>query len=125
MGPWVFIANPYSSRLLTSKDWDGFKTAGAELLSSFSAKRAEIEKRFAGKPQNVISRKLIAERKVLEESIYAAAKERNCTVGKWMLFPTSEYVDDVWEKVAIGTGEGNLGTAAKVSTDGEKGMKES
>jgi hypothetical protein len=32
-----------------------------------------------------------------------------------MLFPTSDNVDDVWEKVAIGTAEGQLGIAAKVS----------
>jgi hypothetical protein len=90
--------------------------AGAELLSSFSAKRAEIEEQFARNPQNVISHKLTPERKALEESICAAAKQRNCTTGKWMLFPTLENVDDVWEKVTIGTGEGQLGIAAKVST---------
>jgi hypothetical protein len=54
-------------------------------------------------------------RKALEESTCTAAKERNCTTGKWMLFPTSDNVDDVWEKVAIGTAEGQLGIAAKVS----------
>jgi hypothetical protein len=59
---------------------------------------------------------LTPERKALEESICATAKERNCTTGKWMLFLTSENVDDVWEKVAIGTAEGQLGIAAKVST---------
>jgi hypothetical protein len=59
---------------------------------------------------------LTPERKALEESICAAARERNCTTGKWMFFPTSENVDDVWEKVAIGTAEGQLGIAAKVST---------
>jgi hypothetical protein len=34
LGPWIFIANPYTSHLPTSEDWAGFKTAGAELLSS-------------------------------------------------------------------------------------------
>jgi hypothetical protein len=124
LGPWIFIANPYTSHLPTSEDWAGFKTAGAELLSSFSAKRAEIEKQFAGKSQNAIWRKSAAERKALEKSIYAAAKERNCTTGKWMLFPTSEYVDDLWEKVAVGTAERQLGIAAKVSTADEEIGKE-
>jgi hypothetical protein len=115
-GPWIFIANPYTSHPLAREDWAGFKTAGVELLSSFSTKRAEIEEQFASNPQNAISQKLTPERKALEESICAAAKERNCTTGKWMLFPTSDNVDDVWEKVAIGTAEGQLGITAKVST---------
>ncbi len=37
-----------------------------------------------------------------------------------MFFPTSEYVDDVWEKVAIGIAGRQLGIAAKVSTADEE-----
>jgi Basophilic leukemia-expressed protein Bles03 len=85
-GPWIFIANPYTSHPLAREDWAGFKTAVAELLSSFSTKRADIEEQFAGNPHNVISQKLTPERKALEESICAAAKERNCTIGNGCSF---------------------------------------
>ncbi|KAI9775391.1 MAG: hypothetical protein M1839_001246 [Geoglossum umbratile] len=56
------------------------------------------------------------ERGVLEGFILTIAKETNCTSGKWMLFPTKDSVDDMWAKVATATAEGQLGTAAKVST---------
>jgi hypothetical protein len=38
--------------------------------------------------------------------------------------PASEYVDDAWEKVAVGTAERQLGIAAKVSTADEEIGKE-
>jgi hypothetical protein len=41
-----------------------------------------------------------------------------------MLFPMSEYVDDVWEEVAVGTAERQFGIAAKVSTADEEIGKE-
>jgi len=68
-----------------------------------------------GKAKANITRKVTPLRKQLEKDLLAAAKERECTTGKWMLFPTVEDVDYVWGKVAKGTAEGELGVAAKVA----------
>jgi Domain of unknown function (DUF1917) len=45
------------------------------------------------------------------------AKSKGMTNGKWMLFPSSDMVDEMWRKVAKATLEGTLGCAAKVATD--------
>jgi len=37
-------------------------------------------------------------------------------VGKWLIFPKHEDVDDTWAKIALNTEQGNLGSIAKVST---------
>lgn len=73
-----------------------------------------------GKAKATITRKVTPLRKELEKDLLAAAKERKCTTGKWMLFPTVEDVDYVWGKVAKGTAERELGVAAKVAA-GEDG----
>lgn len=76
-----------------------------------------------GKAKGTVTRKVTPLRKQLENDLLAAAKERECATGKWMLFPTVEDVDYVWAKVAKGTAEGELGVAAKVAAreDGVEG----
>lgn len=68
-----------------------------------------------GKAKATITRKVAPLRKEVEGDLLEAAREKGCTSGKWMLFPTVEDVDYVWGTVAKGTAEGSLGTAAKVA----------
>jgi len=121
--PWIFIANPHAPNRATSEDWAGFTARGTELLDALSAARADLEASMPGKAKATITRKVTPLRKQLEKDLLAAAKERECTTGKWMLFPTVEDVDYVWGKVAKGTAERELGIAAKVAAmeDGGEG----
>ena len=119
--PWIYIANPHSPSLATAEDWAGFNAKGTELLDAHSAARADIEASMPGKAKGAITRKVTPLRKQLEIDLLAAAKERKCTTGKWMLFPTVEEVDYVWGKVAKGTAEGELGIAAKVAAAEDEG----
>lgn len=48
-------------------------------------------------------------------ALYSSAVRNGQTVGKWMLFPKVEEADDVWEKVALATSRGELGTSAKIA----------
>ncbi|MCJ1259951.1 hypothetical protein MMC24_007790 [Lignoscripta atroalba] len=116
-GPWISIANPYTTHRLTSSDWASFITLGERILSSFTAQKSALESSMKGRPKGAITRKLTPLRKTVEEQLLAAAKETRCTSGKWMLFPMPEEVDRTWEAVAQGTARGELGIAAKVATD--------
>lgn len=90
---------------------------GGEILEDFEATRAGIEASMAGKAKSTIGRKLTPLRKQVETDLYAAAKEKGCTAGKWMLFPMAENVNRIWSLVATATAAGELGHAAKVATD--------
>lgn len=46
------------------------------------------------------------------------AKECHVKTGKWMLFPPPEEVNAVWQRVVEATATGQLGSSAKVATDG-------
>jgi Domain of unknown function (DUF1917) len=105
-GPWIYIADPYSSmssHYTTTDDLAHLLVTSARLLApTWSHQRTT----------NISA----PERKQLEGSLYALAKEAGCTSGKWMIFVTSDAVDSMWAKVATATAEGKLGVAAKVST---------
>lgn len=118
---WIFIANPSAPNRATSEDWAGFTAKGTELLENLTSARKEIEAANPGKTKGVITRKVTPLRIKCEEEILAAAKERGCTTGKWMLFPSADDVDFVWGKVAKGTAEGELGVAAKVAAKDDTG----
>lgn len=113
--PWIRIANARSPRRATAEDWAGFTAAGTQLLETFSSKKAELEASMVGKAKGTLTRKLNPLRQKLETDLLAAARERGCTTGKWMLFPPLGDVDSVWGEVATGTAEGELGVAAKVA----------
>ncbi|KAL9122076.1 MAG: hypothetical protein Q9187_001360, partial [Circinaria calcarea] len=105
----------------TSCDWASLTARGEALLAAYAAQKLAVETSMVGRPKAVITRKLNAHRKQLEESLLTAARDTGCTAGKWMLFPTEEDVNSVWRAVAEGTARGELGTAAKVATDEGKG----
>ena len=115
--PWIYIANPYTEKRATNEDWASFKSLGEALLTDLSAKRADIEESMKGKPKGTITRKVTPIRKLVEETILKEAKARNCTSGKWMLFPMPDIVNETWATVATETAAGRLGCAAKVATD--------
>lgn len=46
---------------------------------------------------------------------YEAAIRHGEVAGKWMLFPQTNSVDGVWERIATAVGEGKLGDSAKVA----------
>ena len=120
-GPWIWIANPYSSQRPMQSDVAGFKTAGNELLEEYMNRKARVEAENPGKFPGSLTRLLKADREWLEKSIVDLAKSKGMTNGKWMLFPYSNNVDKAWAKVAKGTLEGTLGCAAKVATDDSSG----
>ncbi len=120
-GPWIYIANPYSDKRPLQEDLTAFTAAGSKILSSFSGQKAAIETQMAGRPKGIITRKITPERKTVEEALLAAAAEKGCTSGKWMLFPMPETVNRTWELVATATAQNELGTAAKVAADEGRG----
>lgn len=116
-GPWIFIGNPHTKSRPTSEDQRGFAFKGREILDAYDAVKASIETSMAGKAKGTITRKLIPLRKQLELDLLAAAKEKGCVSGKWMLFPSPDHVNSTWSLVANATANNELGHAAKVATD--------
>jgi hypothetical protein len=114
-GPWIFIANP--SSIPHREDRAGFMARGQQLLEDYEAVAKGIEASMPGKAKGTITRNLTPLRKQLELDILAAAKEKDCVSGKWMLFPSPSQVNHCWSLVAKGTAAGELGHAAKVATD--------
>ena len=122
-GPWIWIANPTHRDEPTKRDLRGFGQRGKELLEDFDRVRAGIETSMAGKTKSVIGRKLTPLRKKLEQDIYALAREKGITYGKWMLFPPPDDVNRIWGLVAQAVADGELGSAAKVATDDGSGTR--
>jgi hypothetical protein len=120
-GPWIWIANPFFSQRPFRSDVAGFKTSGNELLQEYMHRKANFEAQNPGMPPGSITRMLNADREWLKRSIIDLAKSKGVTDGKWMLFLSTNMVDDVWRKVAKTTLDGTLGCAAKVATDDGSG----
>lgn len=120
-GHWIYIANPRSKARPTDADRAGLMERGREILEELEAAKAGIEASTAGKAKSTIGKKLTPLRKQAEADIYAAAKEKGCTSGKWMLFPTADDVNRIWSLVATATANGELGHAAKVAADDGSG----
>ena len=84
-------------------------------------RKSRAEAQNPGKASGAVTRILKADRDWLEKSIVDLAKSKGMTTGKWMLFPHSNVVDEIWRTVAKATLEGLLGCAAKVATDDDSG----
>ena len=113
-GPWIWVANPYSSS--RSSDIGGFKQEGYALLEEFVRRREKLQDQLSDKPPASVTRKLKPDREWLERSLLELAEDKKVVHGKWMLFPTIDYVDFVWSKVVTATVDGKLGSASKVAT---------
>lgn len=109
---------------MRDSDVPSFVDKGINLLRSYedaaASHRAEHDKSKA-KTTAPLTRKLNVLRRDLEANILAAAQETGVTAGKWMLFPTSRYVDSTWEMIATAVVNGDLGDCAKVATDDGSG----
>lgn len=116
-GPWLWVADPYSTAHESSGDVGSFKQLGYGLLEEFTSRKQKMEEASSGKAAGLITRKLKPDRDWLEQSILSLAKEKKVTHGKWMLFVFPNKVDAVWKTVVQGTIEGKLGSSAKVATD--------
>lgn len=119
--PWIFIANPHASSRPTDKDQGAFMHGAEEMLEQYTKSENDIETSMAGKAKSSITRKLTPIRKALEAELLAKAKEKNFTIGKWMLFPYPEDVNRQWAIVAEATVNRELGMAAKVAPDNGDG----
>ncbi len=117
IGPWIWIANPYSPAHPLSQDLGAFTTAGTQILESLSADIAAQETALVGRPQTLLSRQLTQLRNTATEKLLNTARDHGVTTGKWMLFPRAGDVNRVWELVAEATANGHLGSGAKVATD--------
>lgn len=97
---------------------------GNDLLRAYeneaSSLRAAHDKSGA-KTTAALTRKLNPLRRTLERNIFALAKETGVTSGKWMFFPTVDYVDSFWKTVVTAVDKGDLGDVAKVATDDRSG----
>ena len=118
---WLYIADPHTKSRPTDEDRAGFMRKGREILEDFEATSAGTEALMAGKAKSTIGKKLTQLRKQAETDLYAAAKEKRYTSGKWMLFPMADEVNRLWTLIATATADGELGHAAKVATDDGSG----
>jgi hypothetical protein len=117
VGPFIYIANPYSDRRATDPDLAGYKEAARGILDGLSAHIASVRSSHRDATENVIFRRTGARRAAARDELLEAARAHGVTSGTWMLFPIGEDVDRVWRVVAEGTVEGSLGYAAKVAAD--------
>ena len=120
-GYWIYIADPHSRARPSDEDRAGFMGKGREILEEFEGVSAGIEASMVGKAKSTIGRKLTPLRKQAEADLYAAAKEKGGTAGKWRLFPMADDVTRFWSLIATATAAGELGHAAKVATDDGSG----
>jgi hypothetical protein len=120
--PWLWVANPYTSRRKKRADIGGFQDVGQELLASYDERRQELESE--GKAKITITKILKPDREELEKSLIKAALKHNVTSGKWLLRSMPKTVNDVWFKVVAAVSKGELGSAAKVSTDKGEGEED-
>lgn len=118
VGPWIWVRRP--NERLEDADVPEFVRKGTELLHGYEEEAAKLcaaHEKSGAKTTAGLTRKLNPLRKVLEQNIFAAAQETGVTSGKWMLFPSAEWVDSTWKTVVTAMDEGKLGSTAKVATD--------
>ncbi|GKZ28898.1 hypothetical protein AbraIFM66950_001522 [Aspergillus brasiliensis] len=118
-GPWIYVSS-YSYQT-PQADIKKLKADGAKELRAYEEKTARIRAEHGKKPkrsqsQAGLSREITKLRMELERKLSALAKQTNVVSGKWMLFVSSEKVDEVWGVVAEATAKGELGFGAKVAT---------
>ncbi|GKZ22108.1 hypothetical protein AbraIFM66951_008844 [Aspergillus brasiliensis] len=118
-GQWIYVSS-YSYQT-PQADIKKLKADGAKELRAYEEKTAQIRAEHGKKPkrsqsQAGLSREITKLRMELERKLSALAKQTNVVSGKWMLFVSSEKVDEVWGVVAEATAKGELGFGAKVAT---------
>ncbi|KAF5004529.1 hypothetical protein FDECE_8984 [Fusarium decemcellulare] len=130
--PWIFICNPYISRVDKSMSQNQFSKGNEDeapeeegsrtaLVVEGGYERLGLITKFAegmkrtGKALSTQEREISKERKRAVEDILHLAHAAKVRAGKWMLFCPPAEVNDVWEIVAKATANNELGIAAKVA----------
>jgi len=120
VGPWLWVANPYSERDSLPEGKDAvFSQLGPRLLQEYSEKKRKIAEENPNAPPASITRKLYPDREKLKSDILELAKKNRMTCGKWMLFPSEENAPGIWKQIVTATLESQLGIAAKIASDGD------
>jgi hypothetical protein len=124
-GPWIRVRNPHDPDPgASSRNISAFVSHGTEILRRFENDKSDLEAEHAktkSKSTASLTRTLYGLRQQLEKDIFAAARNDGVIVGKWMLFPTVDRVDEFWASVAEATAKGELGIETKVATDAKEG----
>ncbi|OJD24169.1 hypothetical protein ACJ73_04467 [Blastomyces percursus] len=120
IGPWIYIKNPAICNPVpySNEDISNFTNRGGELLQAFNDTRAALRAEFHDRPQHLLEQRISMLRRILDADILEAARANKIITGKWMLFPSVGRVNMVWGIVAESTVHGQLGTGAKVATEG-------
>ncbi|KAK0611126.1 hypothetical protein B0T14DRAFT_571047 [Immersiella caudata] len=119
---WLWIANPYIPPDESPEDHELFISGGTarlRLLSDFIEKANK-----SGRSPFVVNKEISKERTAAVQDLHDLAAQSKVLSGKWMLFPESWRVNEVWEAVAHGTARNELGIVAKVETKGPTEKKE-
>lgn len=82
LGPWIYIANPYSGKRPLREDWAGFTDVGQRRLDRWLAQTSSLRKDFDRKPEVAFRAAHAKLRAEMEGELRRMASERNCTSGK-------------------------------------------
>lgn len=113
------MKNPHRSKQDgQASDEAAFIAEGTRLLRNFEDRQSDlrVEHDRSGAHKAALTRKLRPMSARLAEDIFTSAREKKVTRGKWMLFPTPNRVDGLWETVVRATLAGELGIESKVAT---------
>lgn len=122
--PWIWIYNHHIPRT-EEGDVPTLLRKGQELLQAYERESntlREAHDKSGIKTPGALTRKLNPLRRELEKDVLALAQETGVTHGKWMLFPTTDNVDECWATVARAMDEGELGDTAKVAPNNGSGQ---
>ena len=116
VGPWIWASNFSAPSRLLDGNPVTFMRLGEDLLKAHST---AVKIQELGMPRHTKAAIANAGKELRADTTkYLLQAARNCgmVVGKWMLFPRANEVDQVWEKVVRATVDGRLGISCKVAT---------
>lgn len=139
--PWIIICNPFIPRRLKARSANQH-VSGCEdeapvesntklhVFIQGGMERLHLLSDFISKTRSMAVTKSIASREINKERMLALtqildlAHHLHVRSGKWMLFPSTNDVDDVWAVVARATAANELGVSAKVAPkDDDEGVQ--
>ena len=82
IGPWLWIASPFSDERLLTPDWATFTADGEEVIQKWAQHKYHVENERAGKSKLSTSRILAKDRGEVEKNLLNLASELRCTSGK-------------------------------------------
>jgi hypothetical protein len=82
VGPWLWIANPFSQERLSTPDWTTFTADGEEILQEWTRHKSQVEAQRGDKSKISTARVLTKDRVAVEKKLLNLASELKCTSGK-------------------------------------------